>query len=85
VTGYADYGPHEAYAPARRLTRSRGDAMVFGVLGGVARYFGFESTWLRIVYALGTFFTALIPGIIVYAMLALIIPGDEPVKEHGVE
>ena len=34
ATGYADAAPVEMYAPARRLTRSRDDAMVFGVLGG---------------------------------------------------
>jgi phage shock protein PspC (stress-responsive transcriptional regulator) len=56
--------------------------MFCGVLGGLARYFAFDPTWLRIVYALGTFFTALIPGIIVYAMLTLIIPGDVSSKEH---
>ena len=53
--------------------------------GGLARYFAFDPTWLRIVYALGTFFTALIPGIIVYGILALIIPGDVPEKGPGVE
>jgi phage shock protein PspC (stress-responsive transcriptional regulator) len=85
ATGYADAGPFEAYAPARRLTRSRDDAMVFGVLSGVARYFGFDPTWLRIIYAVGTFFTAIIPGIAVYGMLALIIPSDMPTKGPGVE
>jgi phage shock protein PspC (stress-responsive transcriptional regulator) len=77
--------PGEGYAPSRRLTRSHDDRMVCGVLGGLARYFAFDSAWLRIVYALGTFFTAVVPGIIVYAMLALIIPGDVPTKEQGVE
>lgn len=84
ATGYTDAEPDVGYAPAR-LTRSRGDAMVCGVLGGLARYFGFDPTWLRIVYALGTFFTALIPGIIVYGMLALIIPGDDSSKGQPVE
>ena len=85
ATGYADVGYGEGYAPSRRLTRSDGDRMIYGVLGGLARYFGFDSTWLRIVYALGTFFTAVVPGIIVYAILALIIPGDAPAKGPGLE
>jgi phage shock protein C len=85
ATGYTDHALEEGFAPTRRLTRSRDDMMISGVLGGVARYFAFESTWLRIVYMLGTFFTAFIPGIIVYAMLALIIPPEEPVKGQDVE
>jgi phage shock protein PspC (stress-responsive transcriptional regulator) len=75
----------EGYAPSRRLTRSTGDAMAFGVLGGLGRFFGIDPTLLRIAYALGTFFTAVIPGIIIYGMLALIIPGDVPEKGQGVE
>ena len=82
---YADAAPFEAYAPARRLTRSRDDAMFFGVLGGLSRYFGFDPTWLRIGYVLGTFFTAVVPGIVVYGILALIIPSDAPKKGPGVE
>jgi phage shock protein PspC (stress-responsive transcriptional regulator) len=85
ATSYADLPPGEEYIPSRRLTRSHDDRMVCGVLGGLARYFAFDPTWLRIVYALGTFFTAIIPGIIVYGMLALIIPGDALAKEQGVE
>jgi phage shock protein PspC (stress-responsive transcriptional regulator) len=75
----------EGYAPSRRLTRSTGDAMAFGVLGGLGRFFGIDPTLLRIAYALGTFFTAAIPGIIVYGMLALIIPSDVPAKGQGAE
>jgi phage shock protein PspC (stress-responsive transcriptional regulator) len=51
----------------------------------MARYLGLEPTWLRIFYAVGTFFTAIFPGIAIYGMLALIIPSDEPTKGPGVE
>jgi phage shock protein PspC (stress-responsive transcriptional regulator) len=67
------------------LTRSTGDAMAYGVFSGFGRFFGVDPTWLRIAYALGTLFTAIIPGIIVYAILALIIPSDAPAKGQGVE
>ncbi len=60
-----------------RLTRSTTDATAAGVLSGLGRFFGVDPTWLRIAYALGTIFTAIIPGIAVYAILALIIPGDD--------
>ena len=65
----------KGYAPPR-LTRSATDATAAGVLSGLARFFGVDPTWLRVAYALGTIFTGIIPGIAVYAILALIIPGE---------
>ncbi len=68
-----------------RLTRSTADAMAAGVLSGVGHFFGVDPTWLRIAYALGTIFTAIVPGIAVYAILALIIPGNDPASGPGLE
>lgn len=65
----------------QRLTRSTADAMAAGVLSGLGHFFGADPTWLRIAFALGTIFTAIIPGIAIYVTLALIIPGDAP--DHG--
>jgi phage shock protein PspC (stress-responsive transcriptional regulator) len=75
----------ERYAHLSRLTRSTQDGMAYGVLSGLGHFFGVDPTWLRIFYALGTIFTAIIPGILVYAILVLIIPGDAPVKSQSVE
>ena len=68
-----------------RLTRSTADAMAAGVLSGVGHFFGVDPTWLRIAYALGTIFTAIVPGIAVYAILTLIIPGNDPASGPGLE
>lgn len=65
----------KGFAPPR-LTRSTTNATAAGVLSGLARFFGVDPTWLRVAYALGTLFTGIIPGIAVYAVLALVIPGD---------
>jgi phage shock protein PspC (stress-responsive transcriptional regulator) len=70
----------KGYASPRRLTRSTGDAMACGVLSGFGHYFGIDPTWLRIVFTLGSFFTAIIPGVIVYFLLYLLIPSDDPFK-----
>jgi len=83
--GDTDAALGEGYGAPLRLTRSTGDAKVFGVLGGLGHFFGVDPTWLRIAYALGALFTAVIPGIIIYGMLTLIIPRDVPVKDQGVE
>ncbi len=69
----------------RKITRSSQDAMVYGVLGGMGRFFGIDPTWLRIAFALGTLFTAFIPGIVIYAILTVLIPTDLPVKGDVVE
>jgi phage shock protein PspC (stress-responsive transcriptional regulator) len=83
--GYIDPLLGEGSVPSRRLTRCTGDAMAYGVLAGLGRFFGFDPTWLRIAYALGTLFTAIIPGVLIYGMLALIIPSDVHVKDQAVE
>jgi phage shock protein PspC (stress-responsive transcriptional regulator) len=73
--GEIDAAHRKGYARPR-LTRSSGDAMGAGVLSGVGHFFGVDPTWLRIAYAVATIFTAFIPGIAVYAVLAAVIPGD---------
>ena len=61
----------------RTLSRSRHDRMVAGVLGGIARCFGWNSTLLRVLYVLGSIASAAFPGILVYLILWLLIPeGD---------
>ncbi|HEY1140297.1 MAG TPA: PspC domain-containing protein [Lysobacter sp.] len=61
----------------RTLSRSRHDRMVAGVLGGIARRFGWNSTLLRVLYVLGSIVSAAFPGLLVYLILWLLIPeGD---------
>jgi phage shock protein PspC (stress-responsive transcriptional regulator) len=83
--GYIEPVFGDGYVPSRRLTRSSGDAMACGVLAGLGRFIGIDPTWLRIAYVVGTFFTAIIPGVIIYGMLALIIPSDMRAKDQIVE
>jgi phage shock protein C len=68
-----------AYTPVlgARLTRSTTDKMFAGVCGGLGRFFGIDPTIVRIVVALSTFFTAFVPGLIVYVIFALVIPRDD--------
>ena len=57
----------------KRLYRSRADRQLTGVLGGVAEYFGLDSSWLRIGFVVVTFFTGCIPGTLLYVAMALIV------------
>lgn len=61
----------------RTLSRSRHDRMIAGVIGGIARRFGWSSTLLRVIYVLGSIVSAAFPGILIYLILWLLIPeGD---------
>ena len=56
----------------KKLRRSQ-DRVIGGVCGGLAEYFGFDITVVRVVYALLTFFTGF-SGIPVYLILWLVMP-----------
>jgi phage shock protein C len=63
-------------APAPRLTRSR-NQMIAGVCAGIAEYFGWEVTLFRVVYLLGSIVSVAFPGILVYVVLWIVMPGPE--------
>lgn len=57
----------------KKLTKSN-DRIVAGVCGGIADYFGFDSTIVRLVIAALALFTAIVPSIVLYVIAAMIIP-----------
>jgi phage shock protein PspC (stress-responsive transcriptional regulator) len=77
ISAHGEIGPaqRKGYA-AQRLTRSTADATAAGVLSGLGHFFGVDPTWLRIAYAIATIFTAIIPGVAIYVILAVVIPDD---------
>ncbi|MFA7321584.1 MAG: PspC domain-containing protein [Dokdonella sp.] len=60
----------------RRLSRSRSDRMLAGVMGGIARRFGWNSTLTRVLYVIISIASAAFPGILVYLILWLLIPEE---------
>lgn len=60
----------------KKLTRSK-DRLFAGVCGGIADYFGIDSTLTRIGYVLISIISAAFPGFIVYLILMLIMPNSE--------
>ena len=58
----------------KRLYKSRSDRRLFGVLGGIAEYFGLDPSLIRIAYLFITFFTLGLPGILFYFLMVIIIP-----------
>ena len=58
----------------KKLYRSTTDKKFAGVCGGVAEYFDIDSSIVRIVIALVAIFTAVVPCLIIYAVIAFILP-----------
>jgi phage shock protein PspC (stress-responsive transcriptional regulator) len=63
----------------RRLTRSSRDKMIAGVCGGLGQYLGVDTTLIRVAVAVATFFSAIFPGVVLYVILAFVIPSDDAV------
>ena len=59
----------------KRLYRSRTDRMVWGVCGGLAKYFGIDPTIIRVVFVLLVLFNGI--GILAYIVLSLVVPLEE--------
>jgi phage shock protein C len=63
--------------PEGQLLRSRDDRMIAGVCGGLAKWLGWDPTAVRALYVLISFFSAAFPGILVYIILALLMPAED--------
>ena len=61
----------------KRLYRSRDERKIWGVCGGIAKYFDLDPTIIRLIAVLSLFFAC--TGILVYIILAIVMP-LEPLK-----
>ena len=59
----------------KRLTRSMSDKKIFGVCGGLAKYFDTDPTIIRIIWAVMVLVYG--AGLLVYLIAALIMPVGE--------
>lgn len=57
----------------KKLKRSQ-NKMISGVCAGIAEYFEFDPTLVRIAYVLLSIFSAGFPGLLLYIILAIIMP-----------
>ncbi len=64
----------------RKLHRSVDDRMIGGVCGGVGKFFGIDSTVIRLLFVLSIFIGG--GGIFVYIVALFIVPLEE-VKEES--
>lgn len=61
---------------SKKLTRSRHDRMIAGVCGGIAEYFGIDPTLVRVGYVFLSIISAAFPGVLVYILLAILMPQE---------
>ena len=59
----------------KRLYRSRSDRMIWGVCGGLAKYFDMDPTIVRVITALSIFLGGV--GIWAYIILAIVVPLED--------
>jgi phage shock protein PspC (stress-responsive transcriptional regulator) len=59
----------------RALRRSRSNRVIAGVAGGLAEFFGISAFWFRLALVIA-FIPGGIPGILIYTLLWIIIPGE---------
>ncbi len=57
----------------KKLTKSN-DKVISGVCSGIAEYFDVDPTLVRVGYAALSVFSAGFPGLILYIILAIIMP-----------
>ncbi|MBR1480440.1 MAG: PspC domain-containing protein [Paludibacteraceae bacterium] len=57
------------------------DKKLVGVCGGIAEYFDIDPTIVRVLYVLLTFFSAAFPGLLIYIILACIIPHKPTIQQ----
>lgn len=60
----------------KKLKRTTTDKMIAGVCGGLAKYLGWDTDKLRIVYVLVSILSAAFPGLLVYLILWFIMPEE---------
>lgn len=57
-----------------KLYRSREDRKICGVCGGLAKYFGCDSTFVRLITAILALCAG--GGLLIYILAALIVPNE---------
>jgi phage shock protein C len=57
----------------KRLTKSN-DKLIAGVCGGIADYFGWDASMVRVGYVVLSIFSAGFPGFLAYVILWIVMP-----------
>lgn len=64
---------------SKKLYKKKHGSMFFGVLNGICEYIGIDTIILRFIFILSCLIFYGIPSIMLYIILAFIIPGEEKI------
>lgn len=73
----------------KKLTRSRDNRVLAGIMGGLGEFFSIDPVLLRLGYLILTVFSGFVPGILGYLIAILIVPEAphtvhvKPVEKKG--
>ena len=59
----------------KRLYRSSKDRVLWGVCGGLGKYFNIDPVIIRVIFVIAIFFGGL--GIIAYIVMAIVVPNED--------
>jgi phage shock protein PspC (stress-responsive transcriptional regulator) len=63
----------------KRLSRSRSDKKLSGVLGGLSNYLGMDASLLRVLFIVLLIFTGFFPLGIIYIVWIFLVPEESDV------
>lgn len=66
----------------KKLYKKTSNKMISGVCAGLADYLNIDATLVRVLYAVLSLFTTGFPGLILYIILALVMPTEEEVMQQ---
>jgi phage shock protein C len=71
----------------KKLYKDKSNAVISGVLSGLSEYLNMDVTLVRIIYLALTLFTTVFPGVILYIIMAFIMPDKSEVgfEDYKVE
>lgn len=73
---------------SKKLYRSRTNRVISGVMGGLGEYSSVDPVLVRIVYITLTAFTAVVPGVLAYILMAMVMPenpAEVPVQKAAAD
>ena len=71
-----EVGPGKGGGAWNGMVRPKADRMIAGVCAALGRWLGVDPTLVRIGFLLGSFFTAIAPGVLLYIILMFVIPTE---------
>ncbi|QJC90276.1 PspC domain-containing protein [Bacillus inaquosorum] len=63
-----------------RLYRSEKNKKMAGVIGGLAEYFNWDASLLRVITVILAVMTSVIPVLLIYIILIFIVPSERDMK-----